>query len=51
MERIVHIFVLIAAYTVGIFENDCTFAVVLTMILSPAIFERKEKRKYVNKFN
>ena len=44
MNKGKYILILIIAYTIGIFENDCTFAVVMSLFLLPAIFERKEKR-------
>lgn len=45
MNKGKYILILIMAYIIGIFENDCTFAVALSVFLLPAIFERKEKNK------
>ncbi len=43
--KLMVIIVLISAYILGAYDGDSTAAVVLTMLLAPVIFERKEKRK------
>ena len=43
--RALSIVVLICAYIMGAYDGDSTVAVVMTMLLAPVVFERKEKRK------
>ena len=43
--KILSVLLLIGAYIMGAYDGDSTAAVILTMLLVPAIFERKEKRK------
>lgn len=43
--KVLSVLLLIGAYILGAYDGDSTAAVVLTMLLAPVIFERKEKRK------
>ncbi len=43
--KVLSVLLIVGAYIMGAYDGDSTAAVVLTMLLAPVIFERKEKRK------
>lgn len=43
MIKLLTISAIVAAVILGIYDGDCTAAVVFAMIFLPSIFERKEK--------